>query len=406
MPEVKPFSVNPTEAIDFLRDKINLPTRAWTDVWQGMHARAFVVAGANNEKLVADFRNAVEKSLEQGTTLETFRKDFDAIVAKHGWSYNGNRGWRSAVIFNTNLRMSYAAGRWEQIQRVKQQRPYLRYVAVLDGRTRPEHAAWHDTILPVDHAFWHTHFPPNGWNCRCTVQSLNDRDLKRFNLKRSKGAPPTPKVTRTIKTPTGPVNVEVPDGIDPGFSYNVGEAAFGRGAQARALEAHGPWRALDAPGQSLVDLKPLPLDKPIASAGEVVTPGNESGLRSVLREAFDGADELILKDPTGARVQLTQAIVDHMMSDASRQDGRERYFPLFREVIEKPAEIWIGWARSDKSGRVALRRRYVKLIEIGAGRIIGLIADADGGMWSGLTLFRSRKSGGAKLRAGLRIFKR
>ena len=47
------------EAIAYLRDKIDLPTRTWTDLWQGMHARAFVVAGAVRAELIADFHNAI-----------------------------------------------------------------------------------------------------------------------------------------------------------------------------------------------------------------------------------------------------------------------------------------------------------------------------------------------------------
>jgi SPP1 gp7 family putative phage head morphogenesis protein len=405
MPDVQPFAVSPAEAVAFLRDKIDLPTKAWTDLWQGMHSRAFVVAGAQGEKLLADFHAAVNKAISEGTTLAEFRKDFDRIVAAHGWSYRGSRGWRSAVIFNTNLRMAYAAGRWAQIQRVKKQRPYLRYVAVLDDRVRPQHEAWHDTILPVDHEFWRTHFPPNGWNCRCTVQSLNRRDLKRYGLKLSDGPPPTPLVMKSVKTPDGNIMVEVPDGIDPGFAYNVGETAFGRGAQLKALEAHGPWERLSAPGQKIKPLDPLPLDTPAAKTGPFVKPGDETGLRQAFIDAL-GAEELILEDPLGARINLTLAIVDHMLENAARQDGRERYFPFLKELVTDPAEIWIGWARSGTSGRVSLRRRYVKMIDLGKGHTIGMAADADGRQWSGMTFFRGRASSKSGMRSGLRIFKR
>jgi hypothetical protein len=41
----------------------------------------------------------VDKAITGGTTLEDFRKDFDRIVAKHGWDYNGGRNWRSKVIY-------------------------------------------------------------------------------------------------------------------------------------------------------------------------------------------------------------------------------------------------------------------------------------------------------------------
>lgn len=217
-----PFSTHPVEAIDFLRKKLNVPTRAWTDLWQEQHSVAFTVAGAQSDALVADFHDAVNDAIQNGRTLADFRKDFDRIVADHGWSYHGSPGWRSRVIFQTNLRTAYAAGRWEQIQRVKDDRPYLRYVAVMDARTRAEHRDWNDTVLPADDDWWLTHFPPNGWNCRCTVQSLNDRDLERYGLTVNAKAPPIEMIERTVNTPEGPRTVMVPEGIDPGFGYRPG----------------------------------------------------------------------------------------------------------------------------------------------------------------------------------------
>ena len=44
-----------------------------------------------------------------------------------------------------------------------------------NGRTRSEHLAWDAIILPIDHAFWQTHFPPNGWKCRCVVTQTDEK---------------------------------------------------------------------------------------------------------------------------------------------------------------------------------------------------------------------------------------
>ena len=35
-----------SEQIAFFRQKLNLSTQAWTDIWEAQHDRAFVVAGA------------------------------------------------------------------------------------------------------------------------------------------------------------------------------------------------------------------------------------------------------------------------------------------------------------------------------------------------------------------------
>jgi SPP1 gp7 family putative phage head morphogenesis protein len=221
--EVRPFSTDPIEAITFLRNKINVPTATWTDLWQEEHSVGFTVAGATQKALVSDFHDAVNKAVADGTTLEEFRKDFDRIVAQYGWDYNGGRDWRSRIIFDTNMSTAYAAGRWQQIQQVKQQRPYLRYVH-LEGQAhpRPEHAAWHNTILPVDDPWWQTHYPPNGWNCHCTVESLNERDLARYGLSVSAQAPQGRMVQHVIQTSGGLRTVLAPEGIDPGFAYRPG----------------------------------------------------------------------------------------------------------------------------------------------------------------------------------------
>ena len=46
MAELKTLAVDPLEAIEFLREKLDVPTRAWTDVWEALHDRALMIAGA------------------------------------------------------------------------------------------------------------------------------------------------------------------------------------------------------------------------------------------------------------------------------------------------------------------------------------------------------------------------
>lgn len=171
MPDITFNGVPFEEAAKFFRDKVRLPTKAWTDLKEGQHARAFVVAGATKDDLLKDLQASIQSAIDKGTDLRQFRKDFDQIVARHGWTgWTGEgskkgRAWRTKVIFETNMSTARAAGRWEQIQRVKKTRPWLRYVAILDTHVRPDHRRWHGTVLSVDDEWWNTHYPPNGWNC-------------------------------------------------------------------------------------------------------------------------------------------------------------------------------------------------------------------------------------------------
>ncbi len=404
-PADRPFFVSSDDQIAYLRDKLRLPTKTWTDIWAAMHARAFVIAGATSEALLADFHEAVTAAIAEGKTLADFRKDFDRIVAAHGWTHKGSAGWRSKVIYQTNMRMAWSAGRWAEAQRVKADRPYLRYVAVLDARTRPQHREWNGTLLSIDDDWWKTHMPPNGWNCRCTVQTLSARDIERWGLKVSAEAPAIEWTAERIRSGGETITVTTPKGIDPGFAYNAGEAGFGRGQESLAQEAHGPWEALDAGPTPAVATDDLPADAAPGHRGKRVKKGDEAGLREALRRAL-GGDEVTLTDPVGGRVVLGQAIVDHMLAKDGRWDWRERFFDLLPGVVTDPAEIWIGWAKSQVSGRVALRRRYVRLYALDKTTTFAVVADADGGMWSGLTFFRGGPTAISGIRTGLRIWKR
>ncbi len=404
MAEIEPTGPPFQEAIDFLRQKVDVPTASWTDLWQGQHARAFVVAGAMKAELVADLRAAVDRALAEGRTLADFRRDFDAIVARHGWTYKGGRNWRTRVIYATNLRMAHAEGRWEQAQAMKERRPYMRYVAILDHRTRDDHRGWHGTVLPIENDWWRTHYPPNGWGCRCYVRTLGPRDLERHGYTVSDQAPPVTWINKPLRLPGGgEVPVPTPEGIDLGFAYNVGVAGSGYGEMRIAMERHGGWEPLEAPGGSRpAVLAHLDAVTPKASLGPRARPGDAEDLRRRWRDAV-GADAVILTDPAGHRVQLGPAIVDHMLEDPKRQDGREAVFPLLPELIEEPQEIWVGFQTSKATGRVAVRRRYIRLVRIGKDRVVALVADQDGGVWSGVTAFPAKPPYLARLRQGLRV---
>ena len=94
--------------IDFLRQKLRVPTERWDDIASAAHDRAFVVAGAAKADLLADLHQAVIKAAEGGG-LPAFRKDFKALVAKNGWTGWTGEGtkegeaWRTRVIYQTNL---------------------------------------------------------------------------------------------------------------------------------------------------------------------------------------------------------------------------------------------------------------------------------------------------------------
>lgn len=209
--------------IDFLRQKLRLPTERWDDILRAAHDRAFIVAGAAKADLLADLHAAVIKAAEGGAGLQAFQRDFRAIVAKHGWTGWTGEGtkegeaWRTRVIYQTNMATSYAAGRRAQMSdpEVLKLHPYWRYIHS-DGvlNPRPLHLEWHGLTLLASHPFWQTHYPPCGWGCHCRVASVTRREGE-ASARAGLGEPPTG--WDAINPKTG-----APAGIDKGFDYVPG----------------------------------------------------------------------------------------------------------------------------------------------------------------------------------------
>lgn len=84
-------------------------------------------------------------------------------------------------------------------------------------------------ILPADDPFWRTHFPPNGWGCKCTVRQITRRERERLLSSASEekfysAERPVIEMKPFVNRRTGEVTY-VPDGIDPGWHTNPGMPA-------------------------------------------------------------------------------------------------------------------------------------------------------------------------------------
>lgn len=196
-----------------------VPTKHWTDVVKAAHETSFVVSGVMKADLLADIAKAVDRSIAQGQTLESFRKEFLAEVKAHGWNGWTGQGtergeaWRARVIYETNAATSYAAGRMAQL--VAGNYRYWIYKHGNSLEPRPQHLDWDGIALPPDHPFWETHAPPNGWGCTCRIRGARDE----AGIRRARGDPgkQLPDGWQSIDPHTG---AQV--GIDKGWDYKVG----------------------------------------------------------------------------------------------------------------------------------------------------------------------------------------
>ena len=398
--QLKPLP--PEEALRYFRSKGYRTGFAWQDVWQQEHARAFTVAKAMRLDILGDIREALDKALAEGIPFEQFKKSLRPTLEAKGWwgrkemvdpatgetaDVQLGSPRRLRIIYDTNIRMAHAAGDWAKIERVKDRRPYLLYSAVRDRRTRPLHKTWDGTVLLVDDPWWDTHYPPNGWRCRCRPRQLGPRDLDRYGLKLGQA----PVIdTKPWKNPRTGEIIHVPEGIDPGFGYNVGKEhmrSLVPPPSSGPLSAH----AINPPADT-------PMPPPRAADPQRLLPGIKSpgGLTE------DGYVERFLAEfgATPSQPKLFLDKLDEPMVIGRRMfeqaDGRlkvakrdrEKGLLLLADALKDPDEIWWQWEQNAKTGRWSLIKRYLTRFDMGGKSKPALLAFSVGeDGWDGVTAF-------------------
>ena len=234
------FKLTPSEAVDYLQQRGQLTqTFNWQDVWQDEHATQFTVSRLARLDLLQAIQDGITKNVQGDLSRRDWMKNTQALLEKAGWwgkkeVIDPSTGEtvttifdsaRLKLIFDTNTRMAYAAGLWQRIERNKASHPYIRYITMQDERVRLSHRPWNNVTLPVDDPFWDTHFPPNGWRCRCRAMSINQKEYDAGlspNGETLNKTPPKIETREWVNRRTGAVE-QVPIGIDPGFAYNPGK---------------------------------------------------------------------------------------------------------------------------------------------------------------------------------------
>jgi SPP1 gp7 family putative phage head morphogenesis protein len=241
----------PKEALAYIKNKILYPGFSYKDVWHEEHAAMFTAAKAMQADVLSDIKSAVEKAIENGETLDSFRKNLAPLLQAKGWwgkkemidpltgkTVNAQlgSGRRLKTVYDTNLRSAYQEGRWERSQ-ASTSHPYLMYRVGNSRHHRQEHLAWDGLILPKDDPWWDSHYPPNGWGCKCWTMAVTEERKQRLE-KSGIAVPPsadgTPGRTVAVRTEAPPTAYKtfyterkgtierVPEGIDPAFNWNVG----------------------------------------------------------------------------------------------------------------------------------------------------------------------------------------
>ncbi|WP_321495622.1 phage minor head protein [uncultured Desulfobacter sp.] len=211
----------PKDAYEFWQDKVPMSRKAFNAMAEDARVKAFVVSGMAKGDMLQAMYDSIGTALEAGQPIGSWKADLRTLFDDKGWKQI--EGFRLDNIFRTNIQTAYMAGRYRQMTNAVKTRPFWRYSAINDRRTRLAHAALHGRVVRADDPFWDKFYPPNGFRCRCTVTSLSAREMARNGVKPETIEPGQPlEITMSNHPHKGRVVPVMPDNnfqTNPGKSY-------------------------------------------------------------------------------------------------------------------------------------------------------------------------------------------
>jgi SPP1 gp7 family putative phage head morphogenesis protein len=133
-----------------------------------MRENIYMFSAAKTYQQVREMQDILKMN-ELLTESESF-KDFKEKALEVYDTYNET--WLETE-YNTAISQGMAAQHWVEIEKTKQEFPYLQYSAIEDERTSDICAPLEGVTLPVDDPFWNKFTPPNHFNCRCLLLQVS-----------------------------------------------------------------------------------------------------------------------------------------------------------------------------------------------------------------------------------------
>ncbi len=208
------FSIE--EAVEYFKSKVPMKASEFYKIAEEYRSLAFTVSGYTKAQVLKKFQDELLKSIENGTTMDEFKGEMNEFLENKG--YKGLTAFQADNIFRTNIQTAYQVGHYKQMtsEEVMKYRPYWQYDAVNDRRTRPSHLAMDGKVYRADDPIWDTWYPPNGFRCRCSVNTLSERQVVERGLSIEDKPPRGGEVNGVF------INISP----DPKFATNPAKAVF------------------------------------------------------------------------------------------------------------------------------------------------------------------------------------
>lgn len=156
-PQVREFIESHSAAIDTSFEKVKMSEA----MRKRLQRSDYIFSGI---KTFHELNEAFPSLLDENGNRKSFER-FLNDVQSIDKTYNANY---LRAEYNFVAASAEMAAKWEGFMQ-DGDRYNLQYRTQKDDKVRPEHAALDGVTLPPTDPFWAEFYPPNGWNCRCTV---------------------------------------------------------------------------------------------------------------------------------------------------------------------------------------------------------------------------------------------
>lgn len=226
---------------------------------------------------------------------------------------------------------------------------YLQYSTVGDSHVRPSHAALDKYTAPKNAAFWVTNYPPNGWNCRCTVIPGKGNEQNKLTEK---------EAGNQLKAE----NRDTPFYNNVGLSKLIFKNNHPYFVNSRGKEMNLSWEQYGM--QNIQQIRASQLSEYVRTTMEDYLKWWDSQPKLL-------NDDIIIKDVLGNNILLDSATgkkgreTDYFKQHIIRKeaDKRHEYATEIPNVLKSPDEVWLN--PKDKNTKV-----YLKYYENGTIKLI------------------------------------
>lgn len=359
------FKLPPKKALDFLKKKGKniITTETWNSIEARAHAQAFTVAGIMNADIVQEVFDYVQRAKSEGWSFRTFQKNVASgglmkRMQDAGWT--GKSASRLKVIYDTNMKIAAAKGKFEGMKLISDIKPYWVYKQVERNTKRHNHSLFHNKKFRHDDPIWATIFPPSAFGCACYVTATAEssgvengadytdrlKDSKDYNLKPLNQFEPdmnkySVKIRQQLEKLLGgkkkkEQEIEHNNSLPDCDWADVEVATYSEGKKKciGKLPGQKTWKDYGRP-----DIKDIP-DKYKQETPERLKAGKtEEEAMSILTKALglDKEGKRVVKSPI-EEILLDYDTLKHIVE--KRDNKRERFVNYIIPTITHPLDVW------------------------------------------------------------------